>query len=277
MAEWFHEHVLMLGIFCSLIGSMMTIFAAFTTSVGWGIGTLILPVVQPFFLLSHLRRSWPAAIILFAGWGMVGYGIHNLGTTNPGGLGWVQAFSDMALKMERRIPPDGTANLTGNGSAEQPFDAAKLMQGVDAGDAEAVMARISEYVDQGSRPRETAAEAEDRRLRRERQALYEQRRASRQQAASLMEAVMAGSEKEVGRLLKEGVRPDWKNGLGETPLMTAAALGYTSIVKELLKYGPDTTLRSAAGQTALDIARQNYRTEIVRMLEEAGQTGTSSR
>ncbi|MFC7585796.1 ankyrin repeat domain-containing protein [Nonomuraea antimicrobica] len=54
------------------------------------------------------------------------------------------------------------------------------------------------------------------------------------------------------------------------PIVLAAARGRTSIVRDLLDAGVDLQVRDQWGQNALAAARENGRTEIVRMLRAAG-------
>ena len=53
--------------------------------------------------------------------------------------------------------------------------------------------------------------------------------------------------------------------------MYASMEGHTEIVRQLLAAGANPHLRNNSGQTALDLAREGWRTEIVRLLEAATQ------
>jgi hypothetical protein len=58
--------------------------------------------------------------------------------------------------------------------------------------------------------------------------------------------------------------------LGETALMGAAAEGHTDTVTALIAGGADVNARSSSDWTALKFARANGHTEIVRILQQAG-------
>src|SRR5262249_27231926 len=72
------------------------------------------------------------------------------------------------------------------------------------------------------------------------------------------------------RTLTNGVPPDVRDEMGETPLMRAAAQRHPEVVKLLLRNGASPGLRNPFGQTALDMARAAGHQEIVAVLETAG-------
>jgi hypothetical protein len=87
--------------------------------------------------------------------------------------------------------------------------------------------------------------------------------------------LLAARKGEVGgvrRALANGVPPDVRDEMGETPLMHAAAQRHADVVKQLLRHGASPGLRNSFGQTALDIARAAGHQEIAAVLETAGMS-----
>ncbi|HZO99319.1 MAG TPA: ankyrin repeat domain-containing protein, partial [Terriglobia bacterium] len=58
--------------------------------------------------------------------------------------------------------------------------------------------------------------------------------------------------------------------LGSTPLMIAAMHGIPVIVQALLAQGADVNAKDKEGATALAIATERKKTEVVKLLQQAG-------
>jgi hypothetical protein len=78
------------------------------------------------------------------------------------------------------------------------------------------------------------------------------------------------------RALVNGVSPNDRDEMDETPLMHAAARGHTEIVKLLLAHGADPTLRNRFGQTAQEMARANGRSDVMALLSRAAAPGATA-
>jgi ankyrin repeat protein len=107
---------------------------------------------------------------------------------------------------------------------------------------------------------------------------------------ALMYAVNRGDPAIVQLLIKRGANPNRREDMlgsrsvepcaaddsrgvvstdGRTPLMTAAAWGYTEIVRVLLEAGADPLLHDAEGKTARDWAEWANKPETAALLREA--------
>jgi uncharacterized protein len=71
----------------------------------------------------------------------------------------------------------------------------------------------------------------------------------------------------VGRLLKQGARPDQRNSFGYSALMIASQEGKMDVVKTLLNAGADRTLRNKKRETAVDIAVASGHLGIAQLLK----------
>jgi ankyrin repeat protein len=88
-------------------------------------------------------------------------------------------------------------------------------------------------------------------------------------AAPIHDAVEVGNWDAVKEQLDQGVDVNAQNKNGSTALTRAAYNGYTDVVQELLTH-PDINIgiKNTKGKTALDIAREENRTAIVKLIEE---------
>ncbi|MGI9297669.1 MAG: ankyrin repeat domain-containing protein [Gammaproteobacteria bacterium] len=86
----------------------------------------------------------------------------------------------------------------------------------------------------------------------------------------LFAAFKAGDVAEVKRLLDAGADPNAANKNGLTALMLAVLREYAEVVKMLLSAGADPNA-SKPGFNALHLAEAGGNSEIVRILEEAGE------
>jgi ankyrin repeat protein len=69
-------------------------------------------------------------------------------------------------------------------------------------------------------------------------------------------------------LIKAGGDPNMKSGENEdTPLIIATGKGHEKAVKVLLANGADKELTNKFGDMALDIAEENGKEEIIKLLE----------
>lgn len=82
----------------------------------------------------------------------------------------------------------------------------------------------------------------------------------------LNNAIFKNDEKKVFYLLKAGVKPNYKNSEGVTPLMFAAENGNLYIVKQLIANGAELNSVPNSGVTALIAASKNNNLEIVELL-----------
>ncbi len=71
-------------------------------------------------------------------------------------------------------------------------------------------------------------------------------------------------------LLGQGARTEIKDNAGNTPLMTAAAMGFTDGVQILLRRGARVDASNSSGETALIRAVQNRDVATVRVLLQSG-------
>jgi len=84
----------------------------------------------------------------------------------------------------------------------------------------------------------------------------------------LMSAVYHNNEKEVGRLLANGLDADHSNERGDTPLSIAAAKGAVQVMRMLVAHGATTKVRGKRGDSCLHRAARFRRTEAARYLVE---------
>jgi quinoprotein dehydrogenase-associated probable ABC transporter substrate-binding protein len=89
----------------------------------------------------------------------------------------------------------------------------------------------------------------------------------------LMLASISGSQELASSLLKRGAKVNAANPGGVTALMIAVAGNRAGMVGLLLKSGADVNARSEDGRTALSIAEGNNSDAIIKILQEAAQSG----
>jgi uncharacterized protein len=82
----------------------------------------------------------------------------------------------------------------------------------------------------------------------------------------IMSAARGGHLKVVARLVAKGADVNSHNDSGST-LMWAVESGNTGLVRFLLRNGADVRWTNALGKTALDLAREQNKTDLVRVLE----------
>ena len=87
---------------------------------------------------------------------------------------------------------------------------------------------------------------------------------------TLSDAARTHDLSEVRKLLANGADPNKKEKNGRTPLMEAAACGYTDTLRVLLKNGADVNATDMVGWTALFWASFSRRTEAMRLLVANG-------
>jgi len=71
----------------------------------------------------------------------------------------------------------------------------------------------------------------------------------------------------VGRLLKQGARPDVRNNFGYSALMIASQEGNADVVKNAAERRADRTLRNKKRETAADIATASGQPAIAQLLK----------
>lgn len=62
---------ILLGLLLMLLGFFWFVVAAFNTSVLWGVGVLLFPILQFAFLLIHWRRAKDPLMLQIWGFGIV--------------------------------------------------------------------------------------------------------------------------------------------------------------------------------------------------------------
>ncbi len=87
---------------------------------------------------------------------------------------------------------------------------------------------------------------------------------------TLSDAARTHDLAEVKRLLSEGADPNKREKNGKTPLMEAAAYGYTDTMRVLLDHGAEVNAADMVGWTALFWASFSRRTEAMRLLVTKG-------
>lgn len=90
---------------------------------------------------------------------------------------------------------------------------------------------------------------------------------------TFIEAVRAGRADLVSKWIGRGAGVNEFTEAGTTPLMEAAAYGYSEVVKVLLAAGADPDAADAEHKTALDFAQENMRTNIVELLRKKAGAG----
>jgi len=95
------------------------------------------------------------------------------------------------------------------------------------------------------------------------------------QLARLNRAIIEHDMRAVRRLVKlvNLNQRDTRSEMGSTPLMIAIKYGGKDYVKYLLSLNPDLSVQNAQGHTALDVAKRLKNTEIIQLIEQAGNTG----
>jgi quinoprotein dehydrogenase-associated probable ABC transporter substrate-binding protein len=89
----------------------------------------------------------------------------------------------------------------------------------------------------------------------------------------LMLASISGSQELAASLIQRGAKVNAANPGGVTALMIAVAGNRAGMVGLLLKSGADVNARSEDGRTALSIAESNNSDAIIKILQEAAQSG----
>lgn len=84
------------------------------------------------------------------------------------------------------------------------------------------------------------------------------------------DAVVAGDETSITRLLTAGEDVDAKDRYGQTALMLAATHGHGGIIRILVARGADTNVTAKFGLSALMLAVVNGHADIARQLVDAG-------
>ena len=56
-----------LGVVLYVGGWLWTVVIAFKESLPWGVGTLLIPIVWLFYLLSRWRETWPCLVLALLG------------------------------------------------------------------------------------------------------------------------------------------------------------------------------------------------------------------
>lgn len=92
----------------------------------------------------------------------------------------------------------------------------------------------------------------------------------------LMLASISGSNDLATALIGHGAKVNAANPGGVTALMIAAAGNHQSLAALLLKSGADANARSEDGRTALSIAQSSNNEVLIKMLEDATKSGSSS-
>ena len=86
----------------------------------------------------------------------------------------------------------------------------------------------------------------------------------------LLHYLKLGEIPRVTQLLKSGVKPSYKNNIGETPLGIAVVRGWGSMVISLVKHGADIDEKGARGVTFLHIASAHGLTDMAKVLVKKG-------
>ena len=90
---------------------------------------------------------------------------------------------------------------------------------------------------------------------------------------SIHEAAKSGNLDLVQRHIKAGTPINKKDNTGWTPLHWAAMRGHASVVEALVVGGADVRITGLMNKTALNLAVENQRPEVVRILQAAGSRG----
>lgn len=67
--------VLIVGGLAMLVGSIMFLVAAFSESVLWGLGCIVIPFVSLFFLIMHWQEAKKAFLVHLAGFALLVVGM----------------------------------------------------------------------------------------------------------------------------------------------------------------------------------------------------------
>jgi len=87
----------------------------------------------------------------------------------------------------------------------------------------------------------------------------------------LLDVVRCGNLAKVQQMLQTEIGSiNETNGAGSTPLILAAAGGYTSIAKALIEAGANTKTRNKSGQSAATWARQRQNHTLIQLLRDSG-------
>ena len=74
---------LWLSLIILIVGKIWLLVEAFRQHILWGIGCLLLPVVDLVFLIVHWHRAWRPVLLM-----LVGYGIGVLAGGSPNLFNW---------------------------------------------------------------------------------------------------------------------------------------------------------------------------------------------
>lgn len=86
----------------------------------------------------------------------------------------------------------------------------------------------------------------------------------------LLEDLKVGKTVRAMRLIKAGVKVNYKNSKGETPLSVAVAKAWASIARELLENGADIHHKMPRGVTLLHVASSRGYTDLAKVLMKYG-------
>lgn len=96
-------------------------------------------------------------------------------------------------------------------------------------------------------------------------------------AIGLHQAVLKDDVRIVEQHLAAKTPLDTKDANGWTPLHLAALRGNVAIAKALLAAGADPAATGAMGKTPLDLAREQKRSEVIELLQQAGTRASPGR
>lgn len=94
--------------------------------------------------------------------------------------------------------------------------------------------------------------------------------AQRQAIEQLIQAIRANDIATVDDAMRNGVSANVRTVRDQTPLMIAAAFGFTDIIRLLVRNGAAVDAKDADGNTALSIATQGGKDYLVELLVRAG-------